>query len=1019
MIIPTYYEDLHTLHVNTLPNRSYFIPYGTAKDAMQKPREESDRLTMLSGEWQFRYFESIYDVDTPYWESSDLLEEFAPIRVPSTWQTEGYDRHQYTNTRYPFPFDPPYVPADNPCGIYQKSFMLCKKQDRRYHLNFEGVDSCFYVWINGQFLGYSQVSHSTSEFDATSLLRTGKNNITVLVLKWCDGSYLEDQDKFRMSGIFRDVYLLERPKAYLRDFFVRQELSDNFQMAFVQVKLDREGLETVQYSLLDADGQELCNGIVSCDDLDFTVECPHLWNAEDPYLYTLVLTAGEEVICQKIGFRRIEIKDAVVYYNGQKIKFRGINRHDSDPYTGYAISMEQMLRDLELMKQHNFNAIRTSHYPNDPRFVELCNRYGFYVIDESDIEIHGTCDLYRMKEYLGVDSSTLPEGYVETPFPAMICDNPEYTESIVDRVQRCVERDKNQPCVVIWSMGNEAGYGCTFEAALAWTKSFDPSRLTHYESAIHAPLYRKNDFSNLDLLSRMYAPNVEVDEYFEKGIDKPFIQCEYSHAMGNGPGDAEAYFEQTQKYDGYCGGFIWEWCDHAPYQGTAPNGKPMFGYGGDFGEFPHDENFCMDGLVYPDRRPHQGLLELKNIQRPVRVVSYDLAAGELLIHNYLDFTDLADAVTLGWTMTVDGAVVAKGSFEGEVLHLLPHEEKVLPLPLELPKDGICCLNVSSYQKVDAPFVPAGTELGKDQVVLQNGEHAKVAACKARVTDGKVAVTENTDRYLTISGSNFAYRYEKTTASLVSMVRDGKECLDRPTNLQIWRAPTDNDRNIRLVWQEAGYDRLLPRVYSTEIETKDDAVVLTSSLSLAAIYLQRVLTLTQTMTIYADGSIRVQIDGTKDPVLPFLPRFGMRFFLPRAMDTVEYFGCGPYDSYVDKHHAATLGTYTSTVMEQHEDYIKPQENGSHNECAYVSLCGNGQSLTVYGDEAFSFNVSPYTAEELTQKAHNYELEECGSTVLTVDWKQSGIGSNSCGQKLPEEWQLDPKEFSFAFTLVWNS
>ena len=618
MIVPRYYEDLSVLHDNTMLARAYYMPASKRMDDLVEHRELSDRMQLLNGTWKFQYFDSIYDMKDAFYEDGYSVESFDEIAVPSVWQMAGYDTHQYTNIRYPFPFDPPYVPQDIPCGAYVHTFDYARDDAApKAYLNFEGVDSCFYVWLNGTYVGYSQVSHMTSEFDVTDVLREGENRISVLVMKWCDGSYLEDQDKFRMSGIFRDVYLLKRPEKAIRDYHITTELDADIAKIDLTVSF-HEPVE-VRVKIEDKNGAVVSEGVIDKNGkATFEIVDYKLWNTENPYLYTIIFETEQEVIVDHIALRKIEIKDQVIYLNGQKIKFRGVNRHDSDPVTGFTISMEQIKIDLTLMKQHNFNAIRSSHYPNAPFFYEMCDRYGFMVIDEADIEAHGPFMLYRKED---TDYNRFKR------WNEKIADDPAWEAAIVDRVKLMVERDKNRFCIVMWSMGNESAYGCNFEKALAWTKEFDPKRITQYESARYRNYDVTYDYENLDLYSRMYPALTEIEEYLEKDGSKPFLLVEYCHSMGNGPGDFEDYFQMIQAEDKMCGGFVWEWCDHAIVHGVAENGKTIYAYGGDHGEVIHDSNFCMDGLVYPDRRIHTGLLEYKNVYRPARVVSYDAASG--------------------------------------------------------------------------------------------------------------------------------------------------------------------------------------------------------------------------------------------------------------------------------------------------------------------------------------------------------------------------------------------------------
>ena len=474
MIVPRYYENLSVLHENTMPARAYYIPASKRMDNLVEHREESDRMQLLNGTWKFQYFTSIYNIKDSFFEKNYDTENFDEIQVPSVWQMAGYDTHQYTNIRYPFPFDPPYVPQDIPCGAYVHNFEYSRDEKAsKAFLNFEGVDSCFYVWINGSYIGYSQVSHMTSEFDVTDVLQDGTNTVAVLVMKWCDGSYLEDQDKFRMSGIFRDVYILKRPKQAISDYHIKTRIED--MLAKVEIEMKFYSPLNVKISIEDRNGAVVALGSIAEEGTAvLEIASPELWNTENPYLYKLILETENEVIVDHIALRKIEIKDQVIYLNGQKIKFRGVNRHDSDPVTGFTISLEQITTDLTLMKQHNFNAIRSSHYPNAPFFYEMCDKYGFMVIDEADIEAHGPFMIYRKED---TDYNRFKR------WNEKIADDPVWEEAIVDRVKLMVERDKNRFCIVMWSMGNESAYGCNFEKALEWTKNFDPDRITQYESA--------------------------------------------------------------------------------------------------------------------------------------------------------------------------------------------------------------------------------------------------------------------------------------------------------------------------------------------------------------------------------------------------------------------------------------------------------------------------------------------------------------------------------------------------------
>ena len=1007
MIVPRYYENLNVLHENTMPARAYYIPASKRMDNLMEHREESDRMQLLNGTWKFQYYNSIYDIQESFFEKDYDTEKFDEIQVPSVWQMEGYDTHQYTNIRYPFPFDPPYVPQDIPCGAYVHTFVYHKDENApKALLNFEGVDSCFYVWINGSYVGYSQVSHMTSEFDITDLLQDGENTIAVLVMKWCDGSYLEDQDKFRMSGIFRDVYILKRPEQAISDYYIKTKIEDLFATVELDVKFYSSA--NVKISIEDKNGAVVAVGSIAEEGIAvLEIASPELWNTENPYLYKLILETENEVIVDHIALRKIEIKDQVIYLNGRKIKFRGVNRHDSDPVTGFTISVEQLTTDLTLMKQHNFNAIRSSHYPNSPFFYEMCDKYGFMVIDEADIEAHGPFMLYRKED---TDYNRFKR------WNEKIADDPAWEAAIVDRVKLMVERDKNRFCIVMWSMGNESAYGCNFEKALAWTKKFDPDRITQYESARYRNYDEIYDYSNLDVYSRMYPALSEIQEYLDKDGSKPFLLVEYCHSMGNGPGDFEDYFQMIQDNDKMCGGFVWEWCDHAIAHGTAENGKTIYAYGGDHGEEIHDGNFCMDGLVYPDRTVHTGLLEYKNVYRPVRVVSYDKESGELVLHNYMDFDDLKDYVKISYELTQDGLVISKGKL-AEV-SVAPHSEGKTDLKVNVQENGKCYLKLIYHLKKEMPLLEENHILGFDEIeVSQKDAKCQLAEkwLEKTATDSELQVNED-DTQIHIKGREFAYTIDRRTALFTEMKFAGREYLNRPMELNIWRAPTDNDMYIKAEWKKAHYDKAYTRAYTTEVVQGKHGVKIVSHASVVAETVQKILDVTITWKIDASGKIDADIEAAKDGEFPDLPRFGVRMFLDKKLSDARYFGMGPQESYRDKHQAASHGLYRANVRDLHEDYIRPQENGSHYDCGYVELNNSRYGMAAFSESTFSFNASYYTQEELEKKTHNYELAESDSVVLCVDYALNGIGSNSCGPVVLDQYRFNDVLFRFQFTLV---
>ena len=1018
-----YWENPAVLHVNCLEPHAYFVPYGHVDSAMGGVDAKSERVQVLNGTWKFKYSDAVHKVEEGFQETDYDVSGWETLPVPSNWQMHGYDIPHYTNVNYPYPADPPFVPVDNPAGIYIRDFHVEKKEDCRTHLVFEGVDSCFYVWVNGVFVGYSQVSHMTSEFDLTDTVKCGRNRIAVLVLKWCDGSYLEDQDMFRMSGIFRDVYLVSRDKIHVRDFFVKTRLDGSFDFnepngGFPSAGISCDislagGKGDVKAELLGPDGKpvgkaELVDTVAGT--VSFEVANPEVWSAEIPNLYTLLLFCGGEILRSSVGFRKIEVKDSILLINGQKVKFRGVNRHDSHPELGHVIPMSHMRLDLDIMKRHNVNAIRTSHYPNDPRFLELCDEYGFYVIDEADLECHGAG----------------PAGDI-----SWISNLPEYEESYVDRVRRMVERDKNRCCVVMWSLGNESGYGVNHQKMAAWVKARDTSRLLHYEGATG---WGRNDLDRtvFDVHSEMY-PSLETmkrNVAEDVILGKPYVLCEYCHAMGNGPGDLQDYWDLFETDDRYAGGFIWEWTDHAVKAKTA-EGTEYYAYGGDSGENPHDGNFCMDGLVYPDRTPHTGLLEVKQVYAPVRFHCFHADVGLCIVENRYDFNGLSDLL-VRWTLECDGIVVQEGKrFLPETV---PHDASVFEIPYKFPigATGRWFVRLSVVTETSLPWMPSGTEISFDQFELpmtcETMDNATTVqsygttavqsyGTTAVQSAGTLAVTE-TDREIILNGDGFTYMFSKVYGTFTSLSCNGTELVSGMPGFSIWRAPTDNDRNIVKNWKEEGFDRLSMRAYKVETAScSPGCIVLKVTGSLGGYIKKPVMSGTVFWTVFNNGEIIMETDANVREGLPFLPRFGLRWTLPAGFEQVSYFGYGPHESYVDKHQSTWKSLFNTTVDAMHEPYLKPQENGSHYGTEWASVTnalGEGILFSTVGHaptDAFSFQAAHHAPEALAAAMHPHELKNCAETVVHLDWMQSGVGSNSCGPELLPQYRLSHKDIQF--------
>lgn len=1087
MFVPTYYDDLSVLHVGCLPNHAYFMPASRPMDLTGELRARSDRFQSLGGTWAFSYHDTIYDLDALvgearaqgrpafFEEGFEASELGDTIAVPSCWQREGHGFDQYSSSCYPFPLDPPHIPADVPCGVYVRDFSWEPLDEApRVTLAFEGVDAAFYVWVNGQLVGYSQVSHSTSEFDVTQVLRAGANRVAVLVMMWCEGSYLEDQDKFRMSGIFRDVYLVSRPARGVRDYFVHTRLlGDGAAEVSVDLAfLDDEPVD-VHATLRAPDGSVACEAVSApcrpTGDPDAFAAQAHVtlpvraalpWDPEHPNLYALELSVDHEVICDRVGIREMAVRDGVVTLNGLPLKIHGVNRHDSDPRTGFTISEEQFRRDLELMRTHNVNAVRTSHYPNAPHLMALFDEYGLVVMDEADNESHGAIDYYM--------GEGVPWTQARGHWHALISDNPDWVDATLDRVRRCVERDKNRPSVAFWSMGNECGYGCVFERALAWTHAFDPSRLTHYEGAHHAYDNREHDFTNIDLYSRMYMPYEECETYFDgrearssaegkyggeaeptpgmslkasqfdrwaKEHRLPLVLCEFSHAMGNGPGDLEDYFELMDAQPGFLGGFVWEWCDHALDRGVTVDGRRIWAYGGDSGEWPDDGSFSCDGLVWPDRRPHTGLLEFKNVFRPARAVSLDQAGERIAVRSLLGFSALSEVLSLSCEVRVDGEPV--GAVTCEVPDVAPAGTGIVDVPglsRLVPQAGHATL-VAHWSLVRAlPGCPVGFEVGFDELPLEtaDGRNRRALALLADVGAGAAPQVTRGSREVAVSGQGssgepWRWSFDVRSGMPRELTYAGRAILRGPGDLVVWRAPTDNDAEPAGAWGDAGYDRAQTRVRSLEVTQGEGSVSVAFDLVLAAASHQPFLAARVTWTLDGQGRAALSLDAERSPQkerlphweFPPLPRLGVRLRLPREMGQVAYCGYGPSESYVDKRRATTLGVWRGPVEAQYEHYVRPQESGSHVDCDWAEVSGEGASLvavTPAGASPFSFQALPYTAEELTCARHDHELRDSGQTIVCLDVAQAGLGSHSCGPRLKEAYRLDDRNLSLGLVLV---
>lgn len=934
-----YYEQDNS--INTLSTHAYFIPF-ESPNLVYNNRRTSKAYQDMNGVWKLKEYKSILDVADDFYLSVPEAE----IEVPSCLQIYGYDQMQYTNFFYPFSDNPPYTPNMNPAYHYSRRFAVKKDEQKRY-LCFEGVDSCFYLYINNQFVGFSQGSHRLSEFDITNFLVDGENKIDVLVLKWCKGSYLEDQDKLRYTGIFRDVYILSRPQNHIVDYRIDTKLD-----GWIGFTLEQGAATTVTFN-----GQ--VKQVKEGQQIEFKIDNPKHWSAENPYLYDMLIEAEGEFIGEKIGIRTSEVVDGKYLFNGQPIKIRGVNRHDINPHTGATVSLEDIFRDLKLMKQLNVNAIRTAHYPNCPEFYQLCDKMGFYVMAESDVECHGVSVNVPWYADYGKDYDRLAK-------------DPSFTEAIIERQKHNVIRDKNRPCIAFWSMGNEAGYGKNFELAYDWIKGYDFTRPIHYERATNFEKRRDEGYysTKADLVSYMY-PSIEILKETLSDVQekRPLILCEYCHAMGNGPGDFQAYWDLIEKNDKFVGGFVWEWADH----GIWCDGKGFL-YGGDYGETMHDGNFCMDGIVTADRQITQKAMEMKKVYEPI---AFELDGTRLTLRSKLNFENLLVELTV--TYKEQGDIVGVEKFD---LNLAPNETVVFTIK-------------------QAHVVIASVALKQANEVFDKG-HEIARAGWTRT--GTLLLTDyqktpisisQTNRYITVEAGKTLFKLDKANASLVSICKNG-ELLKTPLILSIWRAPTDNDMWEVKRWLDVRFNEAVPEVRQTQI--MDDSVVfhgyMAASRFMPCVYF--VLTYK-----FGKDAVLISIDYKCEKYVTYLPRIGLETSLDLSFEKVSYYGYGPYESYVDRHISCVKDIYVDTVSNMEVDYVKPQENGSHYGTEWLEIENNKHKIRVEG--LFSFSALPHSTMEYSNAKHNWELPKRHSTHLCLDYYMAGIGSNSCGPELAQEYR----------------
>ncbi|MCP5099710.1 MAG: DUF4981 domain-containing protein [Chloroflexi bacterium] len=1018
------WENPQIVGINKLPAHVDMVPFVDEPTALSGERSESPFYQSLNGRFQFQLVPTPHDAPARFYQEPFDAQGWNPIAVPGNWTVQGYDKPIYTNIQMPFTPDPPFVPQDNPTGLYRRSFTMPESwAGKRIVICFEGVESAFYLWVNGRSVGYSQGSRLPAEFDLTPFVHPGENSLVVKVIRWSDGSYLEDQDHWWMAGIYRDVFLYATPKTYLQDFFVRSELDTDYRDATLKVDIkighengaDLDGY-TVGMQLYDENETAVFpHPITQSIEAHFhkitqvtltqNVVNPAKWSSEKPNLYTVVLTltngVGEavHVARSRVGFRQVEVRGRELLVNGRPVLLKGVNRHEHDGITGKTVSEATMIADIKLMKQFNINAVRNSHYPTHPRWYELCDQYGLYVIDEANIEAHALYD--------------------------RLCHDPLWTHAFLERGKRMVERAKNHASIILWSLGNESGYGANHDALAGWIRRIDPTRPLHYEGAItrHQGQDWEDGHAVTDITCPMYPQVQDIIDYAnDPAGSRPLIMCEYAHAMGNSNGNLKEYWDAIKNHHGLQGGFIWDWVDQG-LQKVDEAGVAYWAYGGDFGDTINDANFCINGLISPDRIPHPALHEYKKLLQPIAVEATDLAAGKIRVHNEQDFSDMA-GIYGRYQLEINGVPVQDGVLPQ--LDILPGQSADIQLPFEpvrLAENEECFLTLHFQMPRETPWAEKGHLIAWEQFKIPFPV-SKPTTDKLR--DLSPLDVSETAVSLNISGPNGQLTFDKSSGQLTAWHYNNVSLLQEGPRLNIWRAPTDNDgikseasdmRKDLGNWLAAGFDQLTYELDTINVEQPHPHLVhVTMRLRISSHAFRNAFGHQQTYTIRADGEVRIANKVTVDPTLPNLPRVGMTMQLPAGFEQVAWFGKGSHENYVDRCAGAAVGLYHGTVDEQYVPYIMPQENGNKTAVRWLTLThDNGTGIHVTGDDLFEFSVHHYTANDFYQADHTNELVRRNHVILNLDHKQSGLGGHSCGPMSLPQYRIQPHPFWFEFRI----
>ena len=995
------WENIQLTHENRLAPRAAFFSYDSVSQARSFARETSSHFLLLSGQWNFRFFD--HPLRVPEAFTSQYMTDWGSITVPAMWQMEGHGKLQYTDEGFPFPIDVPFVPSDNPTGAYQRIFTLSEGwQGKQTLIKFDGVETYFEVYVNGHYVGFSKGSRLTAEFDISAFVNTGDNLLCVRVMQWADSTYVEDQDMWWTAGIFRDVYLVGKNATHIQDFTVRTDFDDDYRDATLSCSLELENLTStpaitsLEYMLFDGEtvvhsGEISSLSVVQRSEAHFafTVTAPQQWSAETPYLYHLVMILKNadgkvlEVVPQRVGFRDIKVRNGLFYINNHYVMLHGVNRHDNDHLKGRAVGMDRVEKDLQLMKQHNINSVRTAHYPNDPRFYELCDIYGLFVMAETDVESHGFANVGDISR---------------------ITDDPEWENVYVERIVRHIHAQKNHPSIVIWSLGNESGYGCNIRAMYHAAKALDDTRLVHYEE--------DRDAEVVDIISTMYTRVPLMNEFGEYPHPKPRIICEYAHAMGNGPGGLTEYQNVFYQHDCIQGHYVWEWCDHG-IQAKDDHGNVWYNYGGDYGDYPNNYNFCLDGLIYPDQTPGPGLKEYKQVIAPVKVFAHDLVRGELRIANKLWFTSLDD-YTLHIEVRAEGETLSTQQVK---LHDVgPNSETILRCTLPELDARETFLNVTITKDSRTLYSEAGHPVARYQFPLKASTAAlapfnQPQACPLALENDRLSCT--------VRGANFQLTFSRLSGKPTAWTVNGEAMLTREPKINFFKPTIDNHKQeFEGLWQPNHLHIMQEHLREFSVEQTDDAVLITCRTLIAPPVFDFGMRCTYRWRIAADGQVNVALSGERYGDFPhIIPCLGFTMGINGDFSEVAYYGRGPGENYPDSQQANIIDLWQSSVDVMFENYPFPQNNGNRQHVRWAALTNrHGNGLLVVPQQPINLSAWRYTPENLFAAQHCNELQRSDDITLNLDHQLLGLGSNSWGSEVLDSWRVWFNDFSYGFTLL---